>query len=388
MRSGLTWDGLVGDGQARTGALRVSSPPPGQWSLPPNQPTGAQTSSGPPPGQNRRTTAARWLVGGLALLAAIVITVVATLLITRNSSGSEATTPVQGPQSSSVDESEMASAADDGPVGLITEDPTCAPWTPIAETFSKEAAKGWNDRDASVPSNLWSLEQRRLHEAISKAMRSAADESVALVKLTPHRVMRELYEQTIAYWRAYADAIPNYSGSDDYLARTATAASNAINYICSAITYNSAAARAPLVTPSPAAYGAGNLEDPANPTRYINEPLPVCGDWISAAETFDNETDEWFRTDPNIPSSQWSPEQQQVFQRTAPIMQSSAGEVQNLGAQSLNSVFDDLAALSSQYRKAYVRSFPTYVAADAYLANAAAELVATNAHACRAVGVS
>ncbi len=48
-----------------------------------------------------------------------------------------------------------------------------------------------------------------MYEAVGKAMRNAADQTVNLVKVTPHRVMRELYEQFIAYARAFTDNIPH-----------------------------------------------------------------------------------------------------------------------------------------------------------------------------------
>ena len=54
---------------------------------------------------------------------------------------------------------------------------------------------------------------------LGNAMRSAADQTVDLVKLTPHRVMRELYEQFIAYARAFADSVPTYTADDDSLGR-------------------------------------------------------------------------------------------------------------------------------------------------------------------------
>ena len=226
-----------------------------------------------------------------------------------------------------------------------------------------------------------------MYDEMASAMRSAADETVALAKLTPHRVMRELYEQAVAYWRAYADAVPTYVENDDPLGRVATAAANAIGTICSAINWGSAAARAPLVSPSPAPYGVGVLGDADRPDRYLTEGLAVCKDWIAAAQKFDEDTAEWFQTDPNIPAAQWPSEQQAIMERTALIMQSYADQVQNLGAQSLNPVFDDFASLATQYRRAFVQSFPTYTPADAYLANTAAELTATNSHACRATGI-
>ena len=47
-----------------------------------------------------------------------------------------------------------------------------------------------------------------MYETVGKAMDNAADQTVSLVKATPHRVMRELYEQFIAYARAFDQAIP------------------------------------------------------------------------------------------------------------------------------------------------------------------------------------
>ncbi|MDY6996713.1 MAG: hypothetical protein SW019_08960, partial [Actinomycetota bacterium] len=176
------------------------------------------------------------------------------LLVTRDGSQGPSGTPSASTPSTpatSVDTSDIASADDDGPIEIITEDPTCAPWSPIVDTFAETAAQGWNDRDPSIPGREWTPTQRAQHEEIAEAMRSAADQTIALVKLTPHRVVRELYEQTIAYWSAYADKIPNYAPSDNQLAKVASASSNAITYICAAIDFGSAASRAPLVTSAP-----------------------------------------------------------------------------------------------------------------------------------------
>lgn len=361
----------------------MSTPPPGQWLPPP--PPGAP-HLGPQKSSPRQGSGVRWVLGGLALLVVVVVTAVATLLITSANSGPAETPAVSAPLQAPPNNSTVASADDDGPVEVITQDPTCDAWHPIAETLSGQASKGWNDRDPSIPGNDWTAAQRAQHQAIASAMVSAADQTVGLVKLTPHRVMRELYEQTIAYWRAYAEAVPAYSPRDDSLARAATSASNAVSNICSAIAYGSSASRAPLVPPSPAPYGAGTTGDPQNPSRYLSDALPVCSAWIAAAEEFDNATAAWLNTDANIPASQWPPDVQQTYMDVLPIMQSNAGVMQNIGAQSLNAIFDDFASLSAQYRRAFVQAIPSYLPADAYLANAAAEIAATNSHACRAVG--
>ena len=56
---------------------------------------------------------------------------------------------------------------------------------------------------------------------VGSAFDAAARQTVPLVRLTPHRVMRELYEQFIAYARAYADSLPTYTEADNHLASIA-----------------------------------------------------------------------------------------------------------------------------------------------------------------------
>ena len=61
--------------------------------------------------------------------------------------------------------------------------------------------------------------------------------------------MRELYEQFIAYSRAYADRIPMYTPPDDDLALVSTTTGNSIGDVCAAISYGSAPAWGPKVPP-------------------------------------------------------------------------------------------------------------------------------------------
>lgn len=364
----------------------MSNPPPGQWPAPP-PPSGSPPWSQQPPGAPRGGNGGKWLLGGLALLVVVVITVVATLVIARDGSSPSTTPTASAPPRTSVASPGIASASDDGPIGVITEDPTCAAWTPIRDTFAAQAQKGWDDRDPSIPASSWTPEQRTQHEAIANAMRSAADQAVALVKLTPHRVMRELYEQSIAYWRAYAEQVPTYVPTDDHLARTATGTSNALVWICSSIAYGSAASRAPLTLPSPAPLQIQPPGDPSRPERYVTEPLSVCAQWIETAGAFDDQTLEWLGTDPNLSVDQWSPDQRAVWASVSSVMSKNANAIQDLGIRSANSIFDDFATLAAAYRRAFVQSFPTYVPADGLLANAAAQLVAANDQACKAAGI-
>lgn len=358
----------------------MTAPPPGQWTPPPPPgPPWIPSPAGPKGGGT-----AKWILGGLALLVVVVVAVVATLLVTR-----EDTRTADGPMetagpATTADVSDIASADDDGPVEIITEDPTCVAWTSVSGALVQEASKGWDRRDPSLAGTEWTSAQRLQHEEMAEAMRSAADETAPLAILTPHRVIRELYEQSIAYWNAYADSVPTYAPTDDHLAKVATATSNSLTWICSSIQFKTAAARAPFVVPAPAPHDIAAPEDPKDPTRFVVEPPAVCPEWATELEQYGVATAAWFNTDPSTPASQWTPEQQAIYAEMSSVMQANADKLQTLGIRSENSVFDDFAALAAQYRRAYVQSFATYVPEDTYLANAATELVVANNQACLA----
>lgn len=364
----------------------MTTPPPGQWPPPQGHPQGPpqwNPQSGPPPqGGNK----AKWILGGLALLVVVVVSVVATLLVTRGNSGS--TTPTaSAPPSTSVDTSDIASAGDRGPVGIITEDPTCAAWGPINDTLAAEQRKGWDKRDPSIPEAEWSSEQRQQYEAVAKAMRSAADQTVALAKRTPHRVMRELYEQSIAYWRAYADSLPKYQPQDEHLALVANSTAGTVVWVCEAIKYGAAAARDPLVVGNSPPLRFSPIGDPANPSRFIEAPSSFCNDWATMVTQFGEATGEWTnRTDPNLPAVAWPPSQQQLYTAVIPLLQQNADDAQQLGIQSGNPIVNDMATLSAHYRRAYVQAIPSYGPADTYLNNTASEILSAIDQACKATG--
>ena len=105
--------------QPPTGGQPAGAPP---WGPPPGgqpggvPPWGPQQPWGPPP---RRGGKGKWIFAGIAVLAVIAVTVVITVLVVGKNSGGESPTPTNG------NGSDIASANDKGPVGIITEDPTC-----------------------------------------------------------------------------------------------------------------------------------------------------------------------------------------------------------------------------------------------------------------------
>jgi hypothetical protein len=308
------------------------------------------------------------------------VTVVITVLVVGKDSGNSTT-----PTPTNANGSDIASANDKGPATIITEDPTCASTTPVLQTLADQQANGWDKRDPSIAASAWTPAVRAQYEAVGQGMRSAADQMAALAKITPHRVMRELYEQYTAYSRTYADTIATYTPSDDNYALVAVGAANAIGEMCSAIYYKSAPARGPLLPPPPKPSQVAPLGNPADPQRFLPGPNPVCTDWSAALDDFRQGTVDWLAIPSDIPASRWTPEQRAVYDAAGPVMAASADKLQALGERSGNLTLQDFAALSAQYRRAYVQSVPTYTAADNYLESAALSLSGVVGAACRAV---
>jgi hypothetical protein len=380
-------------------------PPPNQWgSQPPTggEPVGAQPWAPPPGGQSRgvppggpqqgwgappgpplrRGGKGKWILAGIAVLAVIAVTVVITVLVVGKDSGQSPT-----PGTTNGNGSDIASANDKGPANIIAEDPTCDAWGRVSQEYSAGTkAVNWGKRDSSVPANAWTPDQRSMYEAVAKAMTSAGDQTANLVKLTRHRVLRELYQQFIAYGRAFADAVPAYTPQDDNLAVVTDSAASGLSAICSAINYRSAPTIAPLI-PDPAPPTAVSpVGDPADPKRFLTNSNGVCTDWAAEMDSFSKSTAEWRAIDPAIPATNWTPEQKTVNDAVVPVMTSDADQLEQLGRRSDNAVFEDIAVLLAQYQRAFAKALPTYTSADNYLSNVATYLAQMVNWACKAVG--
>ncbi|WP_235632174.1 hypothetical protein [Mycolicibacterium rutilum] len=281
----------------------------------------------------------------------------------------------------------LASADDTGPVNIITEDPTCAAWTPINDNLAAVIKRGWNKRDPNVSEADWTAELRSQYEEVGEALTRAADQTVRLAEQTPHRAMRELFEQFIAYGRAFTDTIPRYTKDDNHLALAAITTANVIVYVCSAIHYGSAASRAPLVDPLSASPEPAVLRDPNDARRMLETDDPTCPEWDRILHRFDDDTRAWQGIDPNLPAAQWNSEQRAVIDGVIPLMKEFADEFERLGMQTSNPVLRDFAMFAAQYRRAHAEALPTYTPADNYLDLTAWRTTSVIYEACKAAGV-
>jgi hypothetical protein len=322
-------------------------------------------------------------MSGVAAVAVLATIVAAVLLFGGGGSGGPQSGQDNGPNADAA--AGVASAKDTGPVAVITDDPSCVAWTSITNELANGGQGLWNDRDRSVPASAWTEKQKAQFIAAGQSMRGAAAQTVGLVKLTPHRVMRELYQQFIAYARAYSERIPRYTPADNNLAGAANSASSALGSICAAISDGPAAARGPLVPPAAAPSDIAPVGNLASPQPLLTSDNNVCREWKSALDQFGQQTAAWQRIDPNIPSIYWNREQKAINYQVGPVMNSFASKLEQLGRQSDNAIWQDLATLSAQYRRAFVTALPTYTPTDNHLANAANFASTTILGACASV---
>src|SRR4029079_4710104 len=111
-------------------------PPPGNPYPPqgypgPQQPWPQQQpwAGGPPP--KRRGNGWKWGLGALAVLVVIGVTAAVTISVTKDGANG-----ADGGPSPTGETFGLASANDNGPANIITEDPSCAAWRPLIDTLA------------------------------------------------------------------------------------------------------------------------------------------------------------------------------------------------------------------------------------------------------------
>jgi len=325
----------------------------------------------------------KWLLGAVVLLLVIGLAVTTTLLL-RGNGGSGDDTPAT-PGSSSAP-SDIASANDTGPISIVVVEPTCTAYYAINNMVADAEDKGWgNDHNSLGPESSWTSDQRSHMQETSDAMRKAADQLIPLAKQTPHRLVRELYEQLTAYFRAYVAAVPTYTPTDNDLAGATINASITMTSLCNAITYGSA----PLVTgvePVSEPTAPRPPGDPANPERFITDPDATCREWVHRQDKFAADTAEWARIPGSKPGSQWTPDELAVNEAAFPIMSTYADATEKAGRASGNPILEDFAVASAVYLRALVSVGTNYTAPDGELGTTALRLVSFVSDACIVAG--
>lgn len=324
------------------------APGPHQW--PPRQ-----------PGRSARVNSLKWLLIAIVVLLVIGVTIGATLLYAQG--GGNDANPA-GPTNGSSD---FASATDSAPVAVVLDEPTCKAFTAINNGLADITERGWGaSRDTLGPQSDWTAAQREQVDEVTSALKNAADQVGQLAKQTPHRVIRELYEQFIAYARAYADSVPSYTPRDNNLASANVSAGSALIGICNSIAYESTRRSLSLEGQEPPIRLAPPDGTPS-PGNILEPSDPVCAEWIARLDAFTSATPDWQERDGSIPGSQWTPERRALEKATTPLLNDYVDEIVRAGRASDSPVLEDFAVAASLYIQAYIAAGEDYTQADSWL---------------------
>ena len=370
--------------------------PSGQFPPAPAMPVGpGPPAPGPPPGwampPPKRRGRRWWALGGAAVAVAAAIAVALTVTHADDHPVTSAKPGTSAPPSAPA----ALSANDTGPVSVIIDDPTCIAWETIAQGWTAHDPLGkWPasspDSPINTPASAWTPEQRAAMQQVGQLLRDTADKTVPLVNATPHRLVRELYEQFIAYSRAYSDSLSNYFPQFDVkLGKASQSAMNSLIAACNAVADGAAMARSVLVTPGSPPPHVAPPQNADQPKRFIGTADRAnCGEWASAIDKFDAEPaiQDWNKNDGKIPVDQWSPQQKAQGDAVTPLMLSLADDLERIGGHSGNPTIQDFAAFAAQYQRAYVKALPTYGIHDEQLGLAARSARGLVMDACSAVG--
>jgi hypothetical protein len=215
-------------------------------------------------------------------------------------------------------------------------------------------------------------------------MRRGADQAIALAKQTPHRVVRELYEQFIAYGRAYADSVPHYMPRDNELASANINASSALLGICNAI-QNGAVSRSLALDPVGPPTRVAQPGGAGAPERFIASADSSCKSWVTRLDNFNADTADWQKRDGSVPASLWTSEQRALAELTEPVIADYANGMESAGRESGNPAFEDFALAATLYVRGFVSATNSYTSADGWLNYTGFRLANLISSACSAI---
>lgn len=242
----------------------------------------------------------RAIIGITLSYKVITVVVVALVIWVAQPGDGDAAQPVASPSSSTGSPTSTPSAAPPpttttaatgtavppttDAITAVVSDPTCG----SMEEIDRELDVATRDLPIATmySSAEWSPEQRDVMNRAAAATRTAADRLVPYIEQTPNRLVRQLYEQYIAYNRAFATSVPKYVPALGRYYYAAGMVAFAVSAICRVVqdgkpdVYAAQIAPVDVGQPPPAPPA-----DPANAPLMLTAPLPNCSEWRPALPT-------------------------------------------------------------------------------------------------------
>ncbi|QZH57657.1 hypothetical protein K1X22_14925 [Mycolicibacterium farcinogenes] len=102
------------------------------------------------------------------------------------------------------------------------------------------------------------------------------------------------------------------------------------------------------------------LGQPEIPQPFLAAGNDVCADSAEDTTKAAADSEQWRDIDPNIPATDWTPEQKTINDSVAPKLAANPDARERLGRESGNPILEGFAVLGAQYRRAFVSALPNY----------------------------
>lgn len=101
------------------------------------------------------------------------------------------------------------------------------------------------------------------------------------------------------------------------------------------------------------------------PPQPVQPAIPaatdvVCATWALATNDYRTKEDDWAKTDPSIPASQWSPQQRAITLNVIPVLRQEAADLRGFAAKASDPTLRFLMQLEAAYQEAFADRLPNY----------------------------
>jgi hypothetical protein len=122
----------------------------------------------------------------------------------------------------------------DAPVIFLAEsNDICSSWANSSANFDTATAE-WRALNPKIPASDWTLEQRRINDAVAPIMSANADELEDMGQRSNNPTLSDFATLAAQYQRGLVASLPTYGANDNYLSESAVFLVQIVSFACTA----------------------------------------------------------------------------------------------------------------------------------------------------------
>ncbi|MEN4476595.1 hypothetical protein [Mycolicibacterium cosmeticum] len=105
-------------------------------------------------------------------------------------------------------------------------------------------------------------------------------------------------------------------------------------------------------------------EAPSAAASVPVSPDPVCAEWNPIATDYATKQAAWAKTDPNVPASDWTPEDRALNLGIVPVLRAQVADMRRLAGKAEDPILKGLMLQQAAYEEVYAERLPNYQPSD------------------------